>query len=314
MAAQEGWEASTGPLRATLYQIAELAPLVAAGVVAWIPRFDRAFDEAMDRHSRAVDLTIDDLDLDGLPLVEQPPLPSYGQDVNPYYSPWDDVHFATADVATDLAYCGNGDRLQALFANALALRIAPRLVELRGSGSDARVTSLHKIALLAEEMSLPTSAEVVAVRQNSEAFNDWRLALGRALEAVELETDVTSARQIVDGELSLPRQKVNREVDQSKLLSAARRAGTSLGWSILGLVLLAAGAGPPLCGVALASAAVAEWSKEYLQQLRVAGENRALLAHYLSFEGGAGGLAARASLPAWAIGRPTYRSPQPDAD
>ena len=123
LAAREGWDPSTEPLRAALTQIATLQPLSAAGVVVWIPGNDEAFSTAWRALPEVIDGALDDLDVDGVPLVEDVPPPRYGHERNLYYSPWDDVHFAIAYVAADLVFCGDGGAIQPAFANQLARRI-----------------------------------------------------------------------------------------------------------------------------------------------------------------------------------------------
>lgn len=314
-AADQGWEANTEPLRIALCQIAELSPLVADGIVVWLPDLDRAYSDAMGDLTETIDRTIDNLDLDGVALLEEPRPPPYGQAANPNYSPWDDVHFAVADVAADLVYSNSGEKVQPVFANELARRIAPHLVELPDFSGDQRTTRLHKIAALTQGLTVPTSREIVTVRRNSEGFNDWRLAVERILAAVELEDDVVSARQIVDGELALPREKLKQEVDRSHVLSATRHAGASLGWAILASPLVvAAGASPSAATVGVASSVGIEWVKHYVQRLRTAAGSRALLAHYLSFENVTNAAPAKRTSPTWTANRPSYRSPLSDSE
>ena len=307
--AREGWDPSTEPLRAALTQIATLQPLSAAGVVVWIPGNDEAFSTAWRALPEVIDGALDDLDVDGVPLVEDVPPPRYGHERNLYYSPWDDVHFAIVYVAADLVFCGDGGAIQPAFANQLARRIAPRLVELDGARPDERLTRLDQLAALAQDVTTPTVQDIVAVRATSEVFAEWRAALERALAAVDTAADVAAARRIVDAELGLPRLSVEHEVNQSKALTAARGAGAALAWSSLAASTgLLVGAEPVQAGVGLAATGVVEWTRRYVQSLRRRRRGRALLAHYLSFESPAGGSTVRRSRPTWVAQRPMYDS------
>jgi hypothetical protein len=299
-------------LRVSLLSILELVPLADAGIVVWIPTFSSMYRESRSMLQSLGELTVSGIDLTGVPLLNESPLP-LGVPRNEFYSPWDDVDFAISDIAADLSLCQDGALVQPLAANPLADRLLLQLLRSQLMDSGPRGPRLSKLVTLAERPAVPSVADIVAVRQSSKAFYDWRMALERALDSVKelplVAEDIGKAREVVSAELAEPRHEIADELRRSTALAALQRTVSNLGWSVLAaLPTYLAHTDAPIVGAQITATATIDWARRYIEYLRRRAGRRSLLAHYLIFNAAQDQTRSTVpALPQWATeGGATY--------
>jgi hypothetical protein len=149
---------------------------------------------------------------------------------------------------------------------------------------------LERLLLEGPPNVVPSFKDIIAIRHTSGAFAAWRDALTQAIDHLDEldegdESWVDHAREIVGDHLTAARSSVEREVKRSTLLGQTKEAGVTLGISALGVGAASAVGASLLTGlIAGTTVATATTLKNYLTKLRGRREQKALLAHHLSFE------------------------------
>jgi hypothetical protein len=171
-------------------------------------------------------------------------------------------------------------------------QVAESLFQLAATGGvDRRVLQMPKLAAL----DLPTlrlhTADLVAVRRNSDTFDEWRQHLGSALAQVELlpESDAwqRDARAIIADQLAPYAARVRAETEKSTALSASVVGMKELTLAGIGSAVgaMADGTTGALAGLGSAAAmALVGNLSDWVKGRRAAAPNRAVLQLAMLFD------------------------------
>lgn len=130
-------------------------------------------------------------------------------------------------------------------------------------------------------------AEIYALRQSSDAYNEWRSTLARELVIVGTLRDqghsAATARDYLSDALTPTVERLDKELQGGSLGARVRKAGTSLSITGVGSMAgMAAGGSPASSITSAATVALVNLAVEYFRGRRQARSDKALLGHLVA--------------------------------
>lgn len=163
-------------------------------------------------------------------------------------------------------------------------------VGLRAAALSSRdLRHIHTEKLIALPLPDFKGEDLALLRAESDEFHEWRTSLARALsyiDGIQYGDDKwqRESEEVLSSELEPVRSRLQRAVDTSPALAAARSGVVNLGYTGIGALsgaLVTGGVGGALAGAAATTAA--EVGAGYLARLHERRRSRALLAVVMSF-------------------------------